>query len=80
MYYYLSIGTNISPEVNAVKIVQLLCKIFGQMVLYPFIRTSPVDIQSENLFLNSVAIIKTRFRADSIKNNAGWDRVELGSG
>ncbi len=78
MYYYLSLGTNISPEVNAVKIVQHLCDNFGPMVLYPFIRTSPVDIQSENLFLNSVAIIKTDLKQTELKTKL--DEIELSLG
>jgi len=78
MYYYLSIGTNILPEQNAVKIVRHLCGQFGKMVLYPFIRTSPINIQSDNLFLNSVAIIQSELEQTALKTKLDGIELTLG--
>ncbi len=78
MYYYLSIGTNLSPETNAVKIVQHLCLGYGRLLLYPFVRTPPIEIDSNNLFLNSVAVVKTESDHKALKKNL--DKIETSLG
>lgn len=67
MYYYLSIGTNINPRLNAIKITKELCHNFGSTVIYPFNETTPENIKSNNCFLNSIAIIQSDLKELQIK-------------
>lgn len=57
MYFYLSLGSNISPEASAVRMVRALCLRFGKIGLFPFCYTPPEGINSDTLFLNGLAII-----------------------
>lgn len=68
MFHILSIGTNISPKINAVRIVKQLCLYFGSVVIYPFVFTKPETIHSKNDFLNSLAIIESKMEVKEIKS------------
>ncbi|RTR37241.1 hypothetical protein EKG38_20120 [Shewanella canadensis] len=84
MFYYLSIGTNITPELNAVSITSALCQNFGVVIGFPFIYTEPVGIESEHRFLNSLAVIESakelgdiKQMTNSIETSLGRDRTAL---
>lgn len=78
MFVYLSIGTNIQPEKNAVHIVRELCQHFGVITLYPFIYTQPVSMPKTSIFLNSLAIINTETPPKKIKTILNEIEVKLG--
>lgn len=72
MFYYLSLGSNILPEENSVNMIRALLEEFTEGVFYPFIYTQPEDIDSQNVFLNSLAVIfshKTPEEFKGILNN-----------
>ncbi|RTR30174.1 2-amino-4-hydroxy-6-hydroxymethyldihydropteridine diphosphokinase [Shewanella atlantica] len=84
MFYYLSIGTNITPELNAVRITSALCQSFGDVIGFPFIYTEPVGIESEHRFLNSLAIVESakepgdiKLMTNAIETSLGRDRTAL---
>ncbi len=83
MYYYLSIGSNIEPELNAVRIITSMLTHFGPLISYPFVRTMPDKIVTKNNFLNSVAIVRSSLDPDefkrvlnSIETSLGRDRTD----
>lgn len=78
MFFYLSIGSNICPEDNAIKIVQHLCNRFGAIYLYPFCYTKPEGMNSENTFLNSLAIIRSEDSQATIKASLNEIEILLG--
>ena len=78
MFVYLSIGTNIQPEENAVHIVRELCQHFGVITLYPFIYTQPVSMPEASIFLNSLAIIRTETPQKKIKEILNEIETKLG--
>lgn len=78
MYFYLSIGTNINPERNAVKVVKSLCQHFGLLTLYPFVYTTPEAISSDSIFLNSLAIIHSKKNEGDIKQILNTIEMTLG--
>ncbi len=78
MYFYLSIGTNINPEKNAVKVVKLLCQNFGLLTLYPFVYTAPEAMSSDSIFLNSLAIIHSQKDKSEIKHILNTIEMTLG--
>lgn len=82
MYFYLSLGSNIKPKNNAVKILKLLIYEFGEIIVLPFIYTEPfiADNRSDFLqpFLNSIAIIKTDKTTDEVKKITNLIEVDLG--
>ncbi len=77
-YYYLSLGTNIDPEVNSAKMLNLLLKEFGALVSYPFIYTQPEKIESPHIFLNSVAIVLSSLDKVSLKAHLNAIEISLG--
>lgn len=77
-YYYLSLGTNIDPEVNSVKMLNLLLKEFGALLSYPFIYTQPEKIQSPHIFINSVAVVLSTLDSIAFKNKLNAIEVSLG--
>jgi len=78
MYYYLSIGTNIDPEINAVNIVKMLLQRFGPMVAYPYLRTAPVNMESACEFFNSLAIIYSHLKPEELKKALNEIESKLG--
>lgn len=78
MYFYLSIGTNINPEKNAVRIIKNLCHHFGMLTLYPFVYTKPELISSSSIFLNGLAIIESKLDDKELKNILNSIEVKLG--
>ena len=78
MFYYLSIGTNLAADKNAVAIVKSLIKAFGRIYLYPFIRTQPENMHTSNEFYNSVVLISTTHDNISLKKKLNNIEVSLG--
>lgn len=78
MYFYLSIGTNINPEKNSVRIIENLCHHFGSLTLLPFVYTKPELILSSSIFLNGLAIIKSNLCDKDLKNILNTIEVKLG--
>lgn len=76
--YYLSIGTNIEPEKNAVNIVRELCKRFGTLFVYPFVYTKPEDMETDLPFLNSLAAFKSDEDNQQVKNTLNQIEISLG--
>ena len=83
MYYYLSLGTNIEPEVNALRMLEALCSEFGKIICFPFIYSEPEAIKSKNRFLNSAVIIicdqpitNVKARLNQIETQLGRDRTD----
>lgn len=81
MYYYLSIGTNLNPYVNAVNMVKALSTSFGNTLVFPFIVTQPEGMDSNNEFVNSVLVVsseldRVRFKekTNEIEEMLGRDR------
>ncbi|GGO78085.1 hypothetical protein GCM10011348_09160 [Marinobacterium nitratireducens] len=59
MYHYLSIGSNIDPEINIARCIEQLLTRFEIAHLYPCTYTAPEQIDSERIFLNTLMIIKS---------------------
>ncbi len=78
MYYYLSIGSNIEPELNAVRIIKSMLKHFGPLISYPFVRTIPDKIVTNNYFLNSVAIVRSSLDPQDFKRVLNSIEIALG--
>lgn len=78
MLYFLSLGTNINPKLNAVRMVSELIKAFGAIQLFPFVETEPVEINSGNPFLNSICVLKSDCEQDAVKNITNNIEISLG--
>ena len=83
MYFYLSLGTNINPRINAVKMVEALSTQYGPVLLFPFVDSKPVGIDTPHRFLNSIAVIESRLaptelkaQLNSIEERLGRDRSD----
>lgn len=77
-YYYLSLGSNIDPEVNSANMIKMLLQEFGVLVSFPFIYTQPEKIKSPNIFLNSVAIVLSPLDSSALKSRLNTIETRLG--
>ena len=68
MYYYLSIGSNIDPESNISKTLEVLLNKFSELYLFPPVYTVPENIKSNNKFINTLAVLKSDLNITSLKN------------
>lgn len=68
MYYYLSIGSNINPESNISKILEILLAQFFTLYILPPIYTAPENIKSNNKFINTLVVLKSDLNITSLKN------------
>ena len=78
MYYYLSLGTNIDPQLNAVAMVKSIICEFGSIYLFPFVSTEPVNICTSNTFLNSICVIQSNLDNGTVKEITNKIEVQLG--
>ena len=78
MYYYLSIGSNVHPQKNSVAMIKLLLQAFDCGFLFPFIKTTPVGMVSDNSFLNSILVVDTDKDREQVKSITNEIEVKLG--
>lgn len=78
MFFYLSIGTNITPKKNAVKIIRAILDRFGDITLFPFVKTKPVGMKNASDFLNSLSIITTQLPPAEVKKCLNTIEINLG--
>jgi len=67
MYHYLSIGSNINPEVNIARCIETLLTRFRIAHLYPCTYTAPEKINSDKVFLNTLLIIESDLEPAELK-------------
>lgn len=65
--YFLGIGSNINPEQNLAKAIKKLLELSPELNIGRAIITEPENMQSQSLFLNSVAEIETELDAQQLK-------------
>jgi len=78
MYYYLSIGSNIDPESNLSKTLEVLLNRFYELYVFPPIYTAPENIKSKSKFINTLIILKSDFDSALLKNIFNDIEVSLG--
>lgn len=67
MFYYLSIGSNISPLKNFEKVIVWLAENFECVVIFPPKETQPEDLATKNVFVNGLAIIYSELDEMAVK-------------
>lgn len=78
MFYLLSIGSNIEPEKNMGLCFERLLGLFGGLYSFPIVYTSPVCVESDNPFLNTMVIIWSQLEKAALKERL--NAVETGLG
>jgi 2-amino-4-hydroxy-6-hydroxymethyldihydropteridine diphosphokinase len=66
---YLSLGSNIEPEINLTAAVELLAAQAELVTISSVWETKPVGFTNQANFLNAAAIVKTEFSAAEFKQN-----------
>lgn len=67
MYYVISIGSNIQPELHVAAAVSALAKSFGSLYLYPRVYTQAELVVSNHVFINSVLVLRSMLPATELK-------------
>lgn len=77
MYHYLSLGSNIQPELNISRAVSLLDEEYGIVWLSKFTYTEPVGMDTHHGFINALCIVRsdsvTHTRLKLIERQLGRD-------
>lgn len=66
-YVYVSIGSNLAPEQHVARALRELAQRFGEVLVFPIVKTEPCDIHSEHAFFNTLVIFAARESAETIK-------------
>ncbi|UTW10561.1 2-amino-4-hydroxy-6-hydroxymethyldihydropteridine diphosphokinase [Marinobacterium rhizophilum] len=67
MYYYLSVGSNIDPEINIARCLEILLENFATAVVYPCTYTQPECIITDRVFINTLLVIRSNLDPVSLK-------------
>ncbi|WP_368671242.1 2-amino-4-hydroxy-6-hydroxymethyldihydropteridine diphosphokinase [Marinobacterium sedimentorum] len=67
MYYYLSVGSNIDPEANIARCLEILLEHFTTAFVYPCTYTKPECMVTDKVFINTLAVIESDMAQDSLK-------------
>ncbi len=67
MYYYLSVGSNINPEINIAKCLEILLENFATAFVYPCTYTQPECIVTDKIFINTLLVISSEQDQASLK-------------
>ena len=74
----LGLGSNIDPEENTQKAIELIRAVFGLIKISSFVRTEPVGFKEQAPFLNGAVLIETELDAASLKARLREIEAELG--
>jgi len=78
MWYLCGLGSNISPEQNLPRALARLARLFGQVSLSPVVRTAPQGMDSDNSFLNALAVFQSDLPPDQVKQQLNALEESLG--
>ncbi len=78
MIYYLSLGSNLAPTEHIARALRELSERYGTVLVLPIVRTQPCAINSNNGFLNTIAVISSDESSTALKS---WlNRLEMEHG
>ncbi len=67
-YFYVSIGSNLAPERHVAQAIGELSQRFGDVLVFPIVKTEPCDIHTDHPFFNTLVIFAAHDAADTIKH------------
>ena len=83
MYYYLLIGSNISPKKNMARAIEEILINFKEGIAFSPVYTKPENINTRNVFMNTIMIIQSELdkitvkkKLESIEEILGRDRED----
>jgi 2-amino-4-hydroxy-6-hydroxymethyldihydropteridine diphosphokinase len=76
--YYLSFGSNIAPEHNSIRTLELLCRHFGEIISYPLVYTRPQGINSDSIFINTLCLLQSDLGKAELKALFNTIEIDLG--
>ena len=84
MFYYLSLGSNIDPQKNIGRCVEILLDKFDALYIYPPVYTEPEGVDTDNMFINTLIVLnssihKATFKSvlNKIEESLGRDKKKL---
>lgn len=76
--YFLGLGSNIQPEQHFPQIIEALFQWSDQVDLSKIYRVRPMNMESDNYFLNAVARIQTNLDKKALKANLSTTEIAMG--
>lgn len=78
MIYYLSLGSNLAPSEHIARALRELSERYGSVLVLPIVHTEPCAINSDNGFLNTIAVVSSNESSEALK--AWLNRLEAEHG
>lgn len=78
MFYYLSIGSNIEPQKNIGKCIEILLENFGSLYLYSPVYTKPEGLNTDSIFINTLVVLESDANAVFFKDILNGIERKLG--
>jgi len=67
MYYYLLLGSNISPKNNLARTIEEILINFKEAITFSPVYTKPENMETRNVFMNTIMIIQSQLDKRTIK-------------
>lgn len=77
-YYYLGLGSNISPARNIARAISMLQAQFAQLLVWPVIETMPANIRTNLHFYNTLVIVSSSLPPEQLKKMLNDMEYQLG--
>jgi len=78
MYYYLLLGSNISPERNLGRTIEEILINFQEGIIFPSVYTKPEKIKTKNVFMNTIMVIQSNLEKTALKKTLECIEEKLG--
>lgn len=82
-WYYLSLGSNVQPDLHLGQTLRTLSQEFGPLLVLPVVRTQPCNMASPHAFLNTLVVLRSGLGWQALKQyfnrleeKAGRDRSD----
>lgn len=77
-YYYLALGSNLSPASNIARGLSLLQAQFNHLLIWPVVETPPTAMESDKQFYNTLVIVRSALSPATIKAQCNQIETALG--
>lgn len=77
-YYYLALGSNLSPARNIARGLSLLQAQFNYLLVWPVVETPPTAMKSDKHFYNTLVIVRSALSPATLKAQCNQIETALG--
>lgn len=77
-FYYLALGSNLSPAINIARGLSMLQAQFNRVLVWPVVETQPTAMHTEKQFYNTLVIVRCGLSPAALKSWCNQVEISLG--